>query len=354
MATSIGSQVKDAVGGIRTAAGKAGDAVGLVTQKLGLESKTYRSSAPAQVPVFNYVSSKSPEESSGSSTADARFLSFPLDIENVNYFITFTFSEKNYHGANFASVETDDITYRIRLPMPGSLIDSFKMNYQGTSLGTALGYGLQTGIPEDIYKILSNASDSTDKQREKIQGIIDNAKNRASNVKDDFSRPDSLAVSAIRYLFAGLNQDLARSIDYITGTTLNPFQSLFFEGSELRSHNFSFKLSPNSVKESMQLRKIINAFKTRMLPSRKQQGLLLKYPDSCIIELSTRQNPFSLYTMYRSVLSGISVNYAPNNVPVFFKNGYDPVEVALDLNFSEVRPVTREDVYNSLNTELEL
>lgn len=345
MATSIGSQ-------IRGYAGKASDSLTLVTQGLGLESKTVKPNQPRPVPAFNYVQPKSPEETSGESTKDATVISFPSDIENVSYFITFTFSQKNYHNANFAQLESDIITYRIRLPMPSTLIDSFKTNYQGTSLGTFIGYGLQTGIPQDIMKIIQ---DSGNKDKEAgIAKIIANAKNRASQVQNDFSGPDSVALSAIRYSLSTVSQDTARAVDYITGTTLNPFQSLFFEGTELRSHNFSFKLSPNSFEESSKLRRIINIFKTRMLPTSAGQGLLLKYPDSCIIELSTRVNSFSLYTIYRSVLSGISVNYAPNNVPVFFKNGFEPVEVALDLNFSEVRPVTREDVLKTLSNKYQL
>jgi hypothetical protein len=345
MATSIGSQ-------IRGYAGKASDSLTLVTQGLGLESKTVKPNQPRPIPAFNYVQPKSPEETSGVSTRDPKFISFPSDIDNVSYFITFTFSEKNYHNANFAQVEGNDITYRIRLPMPSTLIDSFKTNYQGTSLGTLFGYGLQTGIPNDIYRILTEST--INESQAKLKIIVDNARNRAAQAKEDFSGPDSVALSAIRYALSNVSQDTARAVDYITGTTLNPFQSLFFEGTELRSHNFSFKLSPNSFEESVKLRRIVNIFKTRMLPTSAGQGLLLKYPDSCIIELSTRVDSYSLYTMYRSVLSGISVNYAPNNVPVFFKNGFEPVEVALDLNFSEVRPVTREDVVKTLSNKEQL
>lgn len=351
MATSIGSQVKDAVGGIRTAAGKAGDAIGLVTQKLGLESKTYRSSQPVEAPAFNYVSPKTPEESSGKSTAGPKLLCFPSDIENVKYFITFTFSEKNYHDYardSFAKVERNDITYIIRLPMPSSLIDSFKVNYQGTALGTLAGGLLnETKIAQNIRDIVMNENP------EVVQDAVDNARREASRIKEGFSNTTTASITAMRAALAFLGSNtLERSVDFLFGTTLNPYQSLFFEGPELRSHNFTFKLSPNSLSESTDLRRIINVFKTRMLP--EKNGVLLKYPDSCIIELSTRNNSRSLYTMYRSVLNGVTVNYAPNNVPVFFKYGFEPVEVTLDLNFSEIRPVTREDILNTFKNKEQL
>lgn len=337
MATSIGTQFK-------TATSNASDYVTLGLRKLGLE--TVSPGAPLNttpVKPFNYVSQKSPEETSGSSTKDPKLLSFPSDLENVNYFITFTFSSKNYHNAEFAVNGTDDITYRIRLPMPNNLIDSFKTNYQGTSLGTFTGYALQSGVLNDLYDIMSRRVGREITPEE----VRNYAINRATNIKDDFKADNAILESAIRYALQALPDSIGKGFDYVSGTTLNPYQHLFFEGVDLRSHNFSFKLSPNSPDESRALRRILNVFKTRMLPEKK--GLLLTYPDSCIIELSTRKNPYSLYTMYRSVLSGVNINYAPNNVPVFFKGGYEPVEVALDLSFSEVRPVTREDLKDASN-----
>lgn len=351
MATSIGSQVRGYISSARTAAGKAGDTLGLVTQKLGLESNTYRSSQSMQAPSFNYVRPESPEETSGKSTSDPKLLSFPSDIENVKYFITFTFSEKNYHDYardSFAKVERDDITYIVRLPMPSSLIDSFKVNYQGTALGTLAGGLLnETRILQDLRDITMNEGP------EKVQDAIQNARREASRIKEGFSDTTTSTITAMRaaLAFVGSNT-LERTADFLFGTTLNPYQSLFFEGPELRSHNFTFKLSPNSLSESITLRRILNVLKTRMLPEKK--GVLLKYPDSCIIELSTRTNNNALYTMYRSVLNGVTVNYAPNNVPVFFKYGFEPVEVTLDLNFSEIRPVTREDVLNTFKDKTQL
>jgi hypothetical protein len=333
MATSISGQIKQIATNVS-------DGLTLVTRRLGIESLSTTYAKPQERPSFNYVTQKSPEETSGKSTEGPKILSFPSDIENVNYFITFRFTSKNYLEDFFNRQDITDINSTIRLPMPNTLIDSFNVGYSSQSLGTLLGYGLSTGIPNDVFNILTKREEGT------VDQIISNATSKASSIKSEFFKNNSdTLVAAAKYAMKTINSELGYASDYITGTALNPYQALFFEGPELRNHNFSFKLSPNSAQESRILRDIINTFKTRMLPERT--GFLYKYPDSCLIELSTRQGQ-GLYTMYRSVLKSVNINYAPNNVPVFFKNGYDPVEVNLDLSFAEVLPVTRTEVEKSI------
>ncbi len=285
-------------------------------------------------PASYYGVTETPTETSGSSTAGGTVLSFPSDIENVKYFITFTFYKDNYRGEYFNRPEKD-ITGRIRMPMPSALVETFNMGYSGQSLGTVFGYLASTGVPNDIVNILKNTNKDT------IETIVSNASNVGARMKEDIANPNTL-IAGIRYALSKFTDSGARVLDVATGTALNPYHSLFFDGPELRNHNFSFRLSPNSEKESITLKNIIKTFKLRMHP--EIDGLLFKYPDTCIIELSSRVNSFPLYTLYRSVLKGMSVNYAPNNVPSFFKNGIDPVEVALELNFAEIQPITRRDI----------
>ena len=221
--------------------------------------------------------------------------------------------------------------------MPSALVETFNMGYSGQSLGTIFGYLANTGIPKDIVDLISKTAND----QGEVNKIIELARTKGAQLKNEIYNPNTL-IAGIRATLSTFSDSAARVLDVATGTALNPYHSLFFDGPELRNHNFSFRLSPNSEKESITLKNIIKTFKLRMHP--EIDGLLFKYPDTCIIELSSRVNSFPLYTLYRSVLKGMSVNYAPNNVPSFFKNGIDPVEVALELNFAEIQPITRRDI----------
>lgn len=285
--------------------------------------------------------STTPEQTRGKNTSSPNILSFPEDIDNVKYFITFRFSE-TFNRSPFEK-PTDKFTDIIRLPMPSSLVEKFSMGYSSQGLGTIVGGLMDTGVPKDIYDILKNSNGKvTDEAISTIRGRVAEFKENAG--------VENIILPAIRVATTLFSDTASKAADIVTGTALNPYQSLFFEGPELRTHDFSFRLSPNSESESYRLRNIINIFRKRMLP--EKDLLVYRYPDSCFIELTVRGNSMSLYTIYRSYLKSIAVNYAPSNTPAFFKNGYDPVEVALDLSFSEINPVTRNDVDTAVANDL--
>lgn len=285
--------------------------------------------------------STTPEQTRSATTTSADRLTFPSDIDSVKYYITFRFYERYTQSPVKDAVDKE--TAVIRLPMPSTLVDTFNMGYSTTALGTVIGGVMQTGMPQNIMNIIKGDSQGTEKAMDNARSIADKLSNLGDR-KNILPEAINQSSAILRALVRNISDAGSRAIDIATGgTALNPFQGLFFDGPELRNHNFSFKLSPNSAKESDTLKKIIAKFKERMLPER--DGLLFKYPDSCIIELSTRtltREP--IYTMYRSMLKSMSVNYAPNNVPAFFKDGFSPVEVALDLQFGEIVAITRNDI----------
>lgn len=285
--------------------------------------------------------STTPEQTRSATTTSAVRLTFPSDIDSVKYYITFRFYER--YTQSPVKDAKDKATVVIRLPMPSNLVDTFNMGYSTTALGTVIGGVMQTGTPQDIMNIIKGESQGTEKAMDNAKSIAEKLSNLGDR-KNILPQAINQSSAILRALVRNISDAGSRAIDISTGgTALNPFQGLFFDGPDLRNHNFSFKLSPNSAPESAELKKIIAKFKERMLPER--DGLLFKYPDSCIIELSTRTSTSGpIYTMYRSMLKSMSVNYAPNNVPAFFKDGFSPVEVALDLQFGEIVAITRNDI----------
>jgi hypothetical protein len=150
----------------------------------------------------------------------------------------------------------------------------------------------------------------------------------------------SAGLYAVRQASSALGLETAgAAIDRVTGTVLNPYQELQFEGVSLREHSFSYTFSPNSKSEAENLKKIIRTFKERMHP--ELNGLLMEFPNQCSIKLSAPFSDESYYFVQDSYLKNMSVNYAPSNTPAFFKGGEHPVEISISLSFGEIKPLSR-------------
>jgi len=138
------------------------------------------------------------------------------------------------------------------------------------------------------------------------------------------------------------------------GVATNPYMTVFFKGpGDYRSHSFSFDFIARNEPESVQINKIVNALTRRMLPSKfnsSGHSYFLKYPDQFRINFyingeSRHRN--KMFFIKRSVLTSLSVDYAGQGIPVFFKDVGQPFNIKLDLNFQELTLLTREDIGNS-------
>ena len=69
-------------------------------------------------------------------------------------------------------------------------------------------------------------------------------------------------------------------------------------------------------------------------------GPLFSFPD--VVDISFGPEKDTPYFIQRSVLESMTVNYAPNGTPAFFKDG-SPTDIEIGLNFKEIRVVTRND-----------
>ena len=124
----------------------------------------------------------------------------------------------------------------------------------------------------------------------------------------------------------------------------------------MREHKFTFKFNPHNSDESMLVTKIINAFKSAMLPSTgggdnsTSPSGTFGYPDEWTItyyidgdELpSNAFNP--MFNIGRSVLKSCEVNYATESIPLFFEGTQFPVSAEMSLSFMELEVMTREKI----------
>ena len=144
--------------------------------------------------------------------------------------------------------------------------------------------------------------------------------------------------------FAGL----ATAAELKSGLVVNPYTATTFEGVNVRSFEFSFKLVPTSKEESMTAHKIENAFRKYMYPREKGAGAL-EYPPTFRIEFMSGGHPNKyMPRIIDTYLTSMATTYnATGNA--FHTNdgvlGAAPTEIDLTMTFQEVRAITREDLY---------
>ena len=144
--------------------------------------------------------------------------------------------------------------------------------------------------------------------------------------------------------FAGL----ATAAELKSGLVVNPYTATTFEGVNVRSFEFSFKLVPTSKEESMTAHKIENAFRKYMYPKERGTGSL-EYPPTFRIEFMSGGKPNKyMPRIIDTYLTTMGANYnATGNA--FHENdgvlGAAPTEIDISMTFQEVRAITRDDLY---------
>ena len=146
-------------------------------------------------------------------------------------------------------------------------------------------------------------------------------------------------------------------MEQMTGSVLSPYLVEAYKGpTDMREHKFTFKFNPHNVDESMVVTKIINEFKSAMLPSttgghtRTSPSGTFGYPDEFKITYYVNGNPLPadsfnpMFNVGRSVLKACDVNYATEGVPLFFEGTQFPVSAEMSLSFMELEVLTREKI----------
>lgn len=260
----------------------------------------------------------SPEETKNRPPGD---YTFPSDIGD--YFIKLSFKKYNRKLPIAQIVELPTCT--INLPIPQNLQEQFNMTYTEKPLGIA---GYLEGVIGDVIQ---------------KEGTTQSFKEAGETLRKDVISPQGLYYAG--RTLAGLSDSIGAAVDKAAGVVLNPFQALIFQGISLRTHQFTYRFSPNSEQETNILKEIIREFKTRMHP--QKDGLLLSFPDIVDITFGTPGDPYFFKTC---VLDSMSVNYAAAGQPSFFANSKQPTDIEVSLTFKEVEPVTREDFDEKFKT----
>lgn len=262
-------------------------------------------------------------------------LHFPAAPEKLGMGMLFAFKKFTYGGPGGKSTIATDVTQaHIALPLPENLVDSIGINYETTDLGTAaLGFQVGKNTAETIKNRIS-------------------AQEKAAEGKDTGGPTAAGATEYVLRSLAQVSGAVGGLLNLSSGNVPNPFQTAIFKNVEIRQHNFTFRLTPETPEDSVMIAKIISELKFHALPGGSASSTFLSMPDEVdVLFFGTN----ALYGFARCVIKRIQVNYAPQNVPSFFKNTAEsklvgaPQAVELQIELSEIEQLTRSSYQAEFN-----
>ena len=137
------------------------------------------------------------------------------------------------------------------------------------------------------------------------------------------------------------------------GTVLNPNAEMLFQGPALRDFTFKYRMIARNRDEGQMIRNIIRFLKLGMAP-KFRSSTYLKSPDVFSLEyrrggtfMARSSDAGILDTVNRFspgglALTSINTDYAPNSYWSAYSDS-QPVEITMDLNFVELRPIYYND-----------
>ena len=140
------------------------------------------------------------------------------------------------------------------------------------------------------------------------------------------------------------NVDEGRRLGLLSkGLALNPNTLITYEGPTVRTFSFSFKFISESAKESETAKEIINVFRNYMYPDRV--GVLaLQYPAIFHLKFyNGKEKNLHMPIIKPCYLTNLNTTYNPTG-NTFHRDGA-PVELDMELTFTETKTLVREDLY---------
>ncbi len=137
-----------------------------------------------------------------------------------------------------------------------------------------------------------------------------------------------------------------------SGAVVNPNLELLFEGPELRSFQFAWKLTPRDRLETNIIRAIIKILKKTSAPKGKQGQIFLKTPDIYKLEYihDGGQHPF-MNKFKPCALTAMSVDYTPDGSYMTYGEDTGMTSYGLNLSFTEIMPLYDTD-YNNFSNDM--
>ena len=171
----------------------------------------------------------------------------------------------------------------------------------------------------------------------------------ASNIQNEEGKKDNALSSAVLAkafsnfgLGGGVGDRVSDLVLQNKGKAINPNTVLQYTNSEIRQHNFTFKMVAESSEEAVAIKEIVNSFRKYMYGVK--DGITLEYPAKWQIEflkIGGQRNPF-LPKPYMCFLESCQATYNTSSGLTHVDGS--PIEVDVTLAFREVKALSRDDI----------
>jgi hypothetical protein len=223
----------------------------------------------------------------------------------------------------------------VTLPIQPSITDSNTVDWSGMQLNALESFAAGASI--NLAKS-GNLTELVQRGGFQLKDIIDKV---TTNKEYQNAIQVALAQEAV-----GIRGLLSRA----TGSILNPNLELLFNGPQLRSFGFTFRMSSRSQEEATQVKNIIRFFKQGMSVKTTSSSVFLKSPHVFEIKYQTNgsNNHPSINRIKRCALIGCDVDYTPDGTYMTFNDeARTMTSYGLSLRFSELEPIYDSDYSDS-------
>ena len=287
--------------------------------------------------------------------ADGNRLVFPS--QNLPQSILLTFNKYDYgnlyrsvirlnentNQLESASVSDADVQVKsratIELPFPNNLTDvtSVRLENYNRSVIAQAGADMLSSANKDA---VNASSDSVmGMVRSAAAGGAGNIQSVGKNLisKDSSGREDAVAFVSYILQSVGLNS-FGSTISSSIGRTVNPRETLAFNGVDLKTHSFTWQLFPSSKRDTDIIQNIIRTFKENVLPTSRNFGgiekMFLAYPSTVDMTLLGVDEKYFM-DFKTAMITSFSVNYGSGDTVPIIKGGR-PAVVTIAVEFTEL------------------
>lgn len=261
-------------------------------------------------------------------------LVFPGNLEK--HFLMFKIKKRERDTQKMAANE--NVKQIITLPIPANLSTGYNAKYANAPIGPAGQIAAQIAGQADSTSSLADLI-SSDAGQEDLRGAVKNI--AAETLESQLGALIGGAVGGVGGLATGAaaGNALTGALQG-AGVARNPHLAVLFEGVDMRTHQFQYKLIARNEAESSTLREIITQFKLAMAPEFVESNHFFNYPDEFDIEFSKPQFLFKIGT---SVLVDFQLNYTAQDGSLFHSNRA-PLAVSIALTFQELDIITKQQI----------
>ena len=261
--------------------------------------------------------------------------------EAIPYMMILGFKEYSYAsvaadagGENVVNAES------IVLPLPMQLNDATNIEASSADAGLA-----------NIVNALGNPLSQGESLTADARYYADFIQKTALAVGGSLATSDKLGLKALGGLIgaggvaAGIGTGTTGSL--LSGAAINPYETMEFKGVKLKTHSFTWRLSPSSKEDSDAIKDIVKTIKMNILPSYiAVTGVgsahnLLKYPKLALVSFLGIDQEY-YYKLKPAMITSFNVRYNGGEQLNVFKGG-KPVVVELAMELTEVNIHTSAD-----------